>query len=353
MREIRDSLIRSEKIFQIGLIIIVLSLSYIVLSKLTFLFSPFLWAITFYLTLKPFYIYLIEKKDWKKHLAASFLVLLLLLFILIFLMISYLIINIKVLPLLENPNLIKDSILLIVNNIQSLIPVSFDAVSYVSKLIPEIANYIIPFVKNIGTLLLDIFFTLIIFYIFLIYNNYIRGFMEKALPFKKKSSEGILDKFENLVRGNMISIPLVAIAQGISGLIGYWIFGLSFGNALIFGFLTFVTSIIPIIGTAIIYIPLAIYIAFVNGSLINGLGIFLWGFILIGFVDNLARAFFQRKISQISEWYTILGTIVGIKIFGLSGLIFGPILLILVISLWKLYYEHFGLYREDYIKDSL
>ncbi len=351
MREIRDSLIRSEKIFQIGLIIVILVLSYIVLRQLTFLFAPFLWAVTFYLTLKPLYIRLIEKKKWKKHLAATFLVFLLLLFILVFLAISYLIINAKVLPLLENPDIIKQTTLSIVSNIQNLVPNAFDAVGYVSKLIPEVANYIIPLLRNIGTILLDIFITLVIFYILLIYNEYVRGFIEGILPFKKKSSEGILDKFENLVRGNMISIPLVAVTQGICGVIGYTIFGLSFTNALIFGFLTAVASIIPVIGTAIVYVPLAVYVGFVDGSLFNGIGIFLWGFIIIGFVDNLARAFFQKKISQISEWYTIIGSIIGLKIFGLSGLIFGPILLILVVSLWRLYYDHFGLYREDYERD--
>jgi len=348
MREFRDSLIRSEKIFQIGLILVILALSYIVLRQLSFLFAPFLWAVTFYLTLKPIYLKLINKRGWNKHLAATFLVFILLIFILILLGVAYLIINAKVLPLIENPALLRQTTISIVSNLQTILPNTFDVVGYVSKLLPEVANYLLPLIKNIGTILLDTIITGVIFYVLLINNEHLRGFIENILPFKKKSSEGILDKFESLVRGNMISIPLVALTQGLFGFIGYFIFGLSLSNSLIFGFLTAIASIIPVIGTSIVYVPLAAYVTFINAEVFNGIAIFLWGFIVVGFCDNLTRAFFLKKISQISVWYTIIGSVIGIKIFGLSGLIFGPILLILVISLWRLYYDHFGLYRDDY-----
>ena len=349
MKEFRDSVIKRQKVFQIGLIITIFVLSYIVLSQLSFTFSSLLWAITFYMTLKPVYINLTEKKNWNRHIAASTLLAFLLIFILIIVFVSYLIVNIKVLPVIENPNDIKIMTYNISQNLKNLIPssIDLDIVGFISQSIPKIANYFIPFIKNIGVILFDIVMTMIMFYILIINDKYVKKFIENILPFKKERSIAILNRFENLVRGNMVVIPLVAISQGLAGMIGYIIFGFNFSNALMLGFLTAISSVIPVVGTAIVYIPLALYTGALDGNLFNAIGIFLWGFIIIGFVDNMARAVFQRKMSKISEWYTIIGSIVGLQLFGISGLIFGPVLLIMVISLYKMYYHHFGLYRDD------
>lgn len=349
MKELRDSVIKRQKLFQIGLIIVIIVLSYIVLSQLSFAFSSFLWAVTFYLTFKPVYLKLIEEKKWNKHVAASTLVAFLLIFILIIILLSYLIVSVKLLPIIENPELLKETTYNISQNLKNLIPrsIDLDTSLYVSQSIPKIANYFIPFIKNIGVILFDIVMTMIMFYILIINNRYIKNFLENVLPFKKDRSDTILNRFENIVRGNMLVIPLVGLSQGVAGFIGYFIFGFNFVNALILGFLTALSSVVPVIGTSVIYVPLALYSGIVKGNIFMGLGILLWGFIIIGFVDNLARAIFQRKMSKISEWYTIIGSIVGLQLFGISGLIFGPVLLIMVISLYKMYYHHFGLYRDD------
>lgn len=352
MRVFRDNLTENKKIFQIVLIVLILSLSYLILSKLSFAYSSFLWAITFYFTLNPVYKNLTQKKKWNKYLASSFLVLILLLFISLILLISYFIVSSKIMPLLNNPEELKSATLTLTNNIQNFFSsslINLNIYNHVVKLLPEVANHLIPLIKNIGTIILDMMMILIMFYIFLIYDKEIKDFIGKSLPFKKESVDNIFSKFENLVRGNMISIPLVALTQGIFGVIGYYLFGVSIINSLIFGFLTAITSILPVVGTAVVYLPLGLYIAFLKGSLFNGIGIILWGFLIIGFMDNLARVFFQKKMSQISGWYTILGSIVGIQIFGLSGIIFGPILLMLIIYLWKLYYRDFGFYKDNNI----
>ncbi len=75
---------------------------------------------------------------------------------------------------------------------------------------------------------------------------------------------------------------------------------MNFINALILGFLTMIASIIPVIGTAIVYVPVALYVGLVDNSLLFGLLILVWGFVIIGSGDNFVRAFFQKKMSNIS-----------------------------------------------------
>lgn len=351
IKELQNSFFHSKKAFQISLIIVATGLSFLVLKQLTFLFSPFLWAIVFFLTFRPLYLKLVKSKSWNKHLVAGLLVFILLILLLTLVYLAYLIINAKILPLIQNPALLKNTIQTLSTDLSAILvntPFSnFDIVGQVTSLIPKIANSLIPFLKNIGGFIFDIFSSLLMFYILLINDTKIHTFFLNILPLRKEQAERLLERFENLVRGNAIVIPLVAISQGLLGLLGYFIFGIDFTNAIILGFLTMLSSIIPVVGTALVYIPVAIYLMLIGSQWLMGLFILIWGFVIIGSGDNIVRAFFQKKISNISFWYTVLGSIIGIQIFGLSGLIFGPILLILAISLWELYYTHYGLYEKE------
>ena len=97
--------------------------------------------------------------------------------------------------------------------------------------------------------------------------------------------------YKRQVYSNALGIPIVAFIQGIVGLVGYWIFGVE--EFLLMGILTAISSVIPIIGTLAIYLPLAIF-QFAVVSPWQGIGVALWGFIVIGSVDNIARFLVQK-----------------------------------------------------------
>lgn len=343
----RNELLKSNKTFQISLLIIAISFSLIIASKLSFLFSPFLWGIVFYFTFRNIYIKYTKNEKRKKILIAILLSLILLIFITIISFFLILILNSKLLPFLLDKELINNTINIFSNNLHKILPEYIDVSSYLFNILPKISNYFLSFITNMGTIILDIVFTIIIFFILIINNNKIIFFLKKILPFNEEGNISSINRFESLVKGNTISIPLVAISQGIVSIIGYYLFGFSIANAFILGFLTAVASIIPIIGITIIYIPAVLYLIIFGHNLFNGIALFLWFFILVASVDNITRAIFQKKISNISPFYTIIGSIIGVQIFGLSGLIFGPIILIITTSLWKLYYNNFGLYKLD------
>ena len=98
---------------------------------------------------------------------------------------------------------------------------------------------------------------------------------------------------------------------------------------------------IPVIGALLVYLPVVIY-TLATGSFGAGIGLGLWCFILVGSVDNVARFMLQRKLANIHPLITILGVILGTKLFGLIGLIFGPLTITLFVVLIKIYFNEFG-----------
>jgi predicted PurR-regulated permease PerM len=164
-------------------------------------------------------------------------------------------------------------------------------------------------------------------------------FLHRNLPFSKENTGKIMDEVTRMVRSNAITIPSVAFLQGSVALIGYIIFGVN--EPLLLGVLTAISSMIPVVGALFVYLPVVIY-TLATGSLGAGIGLGLWCFIFVASVDNVARFLLQRKLADVHPIITILGVIVGTKLFGLIGLIFGPLMITLFVVLVKIYFNEFG-----------
>jgi predicted PurR-regulated permease PerM len=97
---------------------------------------------------------------------------------------------------------------------------------------------------------------------------------------------------------------------------------------------------LPVVGAALAYVPLAI-IFFANGSNWQGIFMLIYGFGVIGLVDNVFRFTLQKKIGNVHPLVTVFGVIIGIGLFGFIGLIFGPLLISLFLLLLKIYSSEF------------
>ena len=110
--------------------------------------------------------------------------------------------------------------------------------------------------------------------------------------------------------------------------ISYVIFGVP--SALFWGVLTCFATIIPIVGTALIWVPLSVYLA-LSGGWGNAIGLTLYGTIVITHVDNVVRFMMQKKMADTHPLVTIFGVIIGLALFGFMGVIFGPLMLAIFI----------------------
>ncbi len=161
----------------------------------------------------------------------------------------------------------------------------------------------------------------------------------KWLPLKEQSTVYLKKELNNLVFSNAIGIPLVALIQGIFALIGYWIAGVE--ESFIWFIATCVAAVIPILGSALVYVPLGIMLI-AQGQTTWGIFLLLYGFLIIGSVDNIFRFWLQEKIGNIHPLITIFGVIMGLNLFGFIGLIFGPILISVFLLLIEIYRKEFN-----------
>jgi predicted PurR-regulated permease PerM len=145
-----------------------------------------------------------------------------------------------------------------------------------------------------------------------------------------------------IVRSNAIGIPLLAVIQGGVALIGYFIFGAP--NAWLIGVLTCFSTIIPMVGTALVWFPVAAYLA-LTGEWANAIGLAAYGGIVVSQCDNLIRFILQKKMADTHPLITIFGVVIGLSLFGFMGVIFGP----LVLSLFLLFVDMF---KKEYLDNK-
>lgn len=142
-----------------------------------------------------------------------------------------------------------------------------------------------------------------------------------------------------MIKANAIGIPLLAIIQGIIATIGYWIFGVK--DFALWGFLTGVFSMVPIVGTAVIWLPLTAFL-FATNQNGNAVGLLIYAVVLITNIDYVVRLTLLKKFMDMHPLITVFGVIIGIGLFGFWGVIFGPLLISYFIILVKIYMNEFG-----------
>ena len=161
----------------------------------------------------------------------------------------------------------------------------------------------------------------------------------KWIPLRDHSVSFLKKHLNGLVISNAIGIPLVALLQGVVALMGYWLTGVQ--EPFLWFVATCVAAVIPVLGAALVYVPLSILL-FTNGMTTQAIILFLYGFVIVGSVDNLFRFWLQKKIGDTHPLITIFGVIIGLNLFGFIGLIFGPILLSMFLLLVQIYTHEFG-----------
>ena len=304
--------------------------------------SGLLGASTLFVMMRSQMAYLTEKKGWNRHLSASVILIEALLLFLI---------PLTALALLVADTLsgIEFDLQAILVQVESFINMVEDKVGYNLvtfenlAFIPKIGGTTLQFLatSTYSLILNSIVVLFVLYYMLYNYNGFERGFKE-ILPFREENKQILADETKEIIRANAIGIPLLGIIQGVFALIGYLIFGID--KPILFAILTAFSTILPVIGTMIVWVPLGLGIIF-SGSPLNGVIFLLYGLIVIGGVDNLARFMLQKQLADIHPLITIFGVILGLQMFGFWGVIFGPLLLSYLVLF-------FNMYRHDYIVGS-
>lgn len=183
--------------------------------------------------------------------------------------------------------------------------------------------------------LLLMFFTLYFFY------KDGRAILRKLMilsPIPVKYEKELFTKFSEISRATIFGTFLTAVAQGIVAWIGFSIAGVP--SAFFWGTAVAVSSLIPTVGTALIWLPMGVFML-VSGNP-WGLFVLLWGFLIISTIDNLLRVIFIGSTANLNPLLTFISVFGGILAFGLIGAIFGPMLLVLFMTFLHVYELEYG-----------
>lgn len=200
------------------------------------------------------------------------------------------------------------------NNISSLM-------SQIPRIGQWVLSSLLSFSINIVVLLFVLFFMLV-------GGRRMEEYVREIMPFSRPVTSSIMREVHMIVRSNALGIPLLAFVQGVVAYVGYVIFGAS--NPLFWGLLTCFATVIPVVGTALIWLPLAAFMA-LAGNWGGAIGLALYGGLVVTHVDNVVRFVMQKKMADTHPLVTIFGVFIGLSLFGFMGVIFGPLMLSLFI----------------------
>lgn len=131
------------------------------------------------------------------------------------------------------------------------------------------------------------------------------------------------------------ALMLGALAQGLAAGIGYWIFGVE--APVLMGAVTVIIALIPF-GAPVVWGSLATW-ALIRGEMVDGIGLILWGLILVSWVDNIVRPLVISNATRMPFLLVVFGVLGGVLAFGLVGLFIGPVLLAVSLAIWREWLE--------------
>ena len=158
--------------------------------------------------------------------------------------------------------------------------------------------------------------------------------IKRAVPLSSHYKKPLFDKFVTVIRATVKGNVLVAMAQGALGGLIFWF--LDVPGPVLWGVLMCFLSLLPAVGAAIIWGPVAAYFLF-TGSVWQGVVLAAYGVMVIGLVDNLLRPFLVGKDTKLPDYLVLLSTIGGMALFGLNGFVIGPVIAALFIAAWSLF----------------
>ena len=158
--------------------------------------------------------------------------------------------------------------------------------------------------------------------------------IREAIPLRSDQKTALFARFADVVRATVKGGILVAMAQGTLGGIAFWFLGIH--AALLWAVLMAFLSLLPAVGAALVWAPVAIYFL-ATGAVWQGIGLILYGVLVIGLVDNVLRPSLVGKGSKLPDYVVLLSTLGGIEVFGLNGFVIGPLIAAMFMVSWEIF----------------
>jgi predicted PurR-regulated permease PerM len=162
------------------------------------------------------------------------------------------------------------------------------------------------------------------------------------IPFSAASAEILRRRFGDVTVSTLVGTGLTALIQGLAVGLAFWVVGLA--NPLFWGVVTVIFAILPVVGSGLVWGPGAASLA-LEGRWGAAIGLVIWGIVVVGNVDSVIRPLVFRRWAQIHPFVTVMGAFMGLRLFGLLGLLIGPLAI-------SYFFELIRMYRVEYLADA-
>jgi predicted PurR-regulated permease PerM len=192
----------------------------------------------------------------------------------------------------------------------------------------------IGLIRGFTVFFFDLLLVLFIaFFMFLQGDDFIRA-IKQLSPLDPAHNDEILRETETTIKATLWGTVIVAFAQGALGGVGFLIFGLP--QPAFWGTVMIPASVIPVVGSTIIWGPAAIYLLF-TGHVGPGVGLILWGGVVVSVIDNLLKPILMKGSGETPSIFILFSILGGLTYFGMIGFILGPLILSFLLSLLRIY----------------
>ncbi len=215
-----------------------------------------------------------------------------------------------------------------------------------TKILEEHIESISSIAAGLSFLALDIVIgisvNLVVMYIIVFFllteNKRASTAMQSLIPFNEKNSKKLASEFYNVIHVTFIGNGAVAIVIGILMAVGLYFAGAE--NIIFWALTSTIMAIVPIIGIQVIWIPAGIYYI-LAGEYVTAAAIVIWGAFLSYVLDGLVRQLVQSKIGSVHPFTSLIGLIIGVTYFGVTGIIIGPLLISIFVLTTQMFKEEY------------
>ncbi|WP_313513953.1 AI-2E family transporter [Sphingobacterium sp.] len=340
----------SQKERNVIILIIVVVLGGIIFYATSGIFGAFLGTMVMYTLFRNLNILLIEKWHWPKPVSSIFIIVLsIFIIVLPFVGIGKMLFN-KAIELQQNPQWVKK----IMDAINHFVGDKLGQPDLIEKQLEASSTYLGGLLTSALSGAANVFLeiTVMYFLLYFLFVNYkgFEGGLVHYLPFDDENAVTFGEELKNITYSNIIGQTIIAIIQGAFLAVGFWIFGAS--DPLFWGVICAILSFIPLLGPPLIFVPAAV-ILLADGHNWQGIGLLAWGFGLVINIDNVLRLVIAKKLGDIHPIITVVGVIIGLPLFGLIGLVYGPLLLAYFLIAVRIYKSNKRLsLKQDLLQDG-
>ncbi|MEA2061079.1 MAG: AI-2E family transporter [Thermodesulfobacteriota bacterium] len=223
----------------------------------------------------------------------------------------------------------------------------FDLYALVKDFSAKSGNFLIQqggnILGSVTSVVIDFFLMVFVFFFVVQNQQVLFDYLSHLAPLSAKQEEILIERIKDIAKSALLGTLITAAAQGFAGGIAFVICGLP---GFFWGVIMAFASLVPMVGTALVWLPASLYL-FASGAWKSGIFLIVWSVVVVGMIDNFIRPLFMQGsagMSTILIFFSILG---GLSLFGLTGLLYGPLIFGITMVLFYIYELEFRSFLND------